>query len=141
MGKAKLQKAPSSDAVEALKNEVQLIFAKQAKKDAEVVDAIGRFADVSKEKFEELEAMPDWMLKEKGWTRRELIIAKKSRLPRSKVPFAIQAAHEATLARIRRTEDAQGAGRIGVAIINLPQRAERQDNSRVVVIEATEVKG
>lgn len=145
MAKARLNAADGDDPVALLKQEVQRIYARQAKKDADVVDAMDRFADFTKEQLAELDAMPPDQLRlvlaSNGFSLREFQIARKARLPKSKVPFALLSAHERNMARIRRTEDAPGATRIGIAIMNLPPRAERQDNERVVVIEATEVKG
>lgn len=139
MAKSRLQ-AIGDDPVGLLRQAVQAIEAQQAKKDAGVIMAMDRWPEVTKEEFERLSLLDTASLRKEGWTKRELQIAKKARLPRAKVPYALQAAQERNLARIRRLEEAAGGAKLNLTI-NVPARAERRDIQDVVVIEATEVKG
>lgn len=139
MALAKRSTPDGDDPVSLLRQEVQGIFAKQAKVDAETVDATTRAHDLSPEQMQSYLDGPDWDVPE-GWTKRTLRIALAASKPRAETSFALISAHERTLARIRRTEDQPSGMRLGIAVMSIPARAERADDTHSVIIEATEVR-
>lgn len=103
-------------------------------RDLEIVHAMDRFAD---EDLAPLTELSDKALKERGWTRRQLKVAMAANLPRAEVPYALQAAHERTLARVRRhSEDSSGAKiNVSNATFNILAPAPRAKDIDVVVVE------
>lgn len=140
MGKALVTKARGESPVDVMRRKVQEIFAQHALEDAQDVAALNKYADYSQEELEVLVEAPIEDLKAKGLSRRALRIALMGLQNSKNVPYAVKALHERTLARIRRTDDAEGLVRLGFAIGQLPPRAPRRDDSEVITIEATEVK-
>ena len=72
-----------------------------------------------------------------GWTPKEVRIAMAANLPKSEAPFFMVAAHERTLARVRRHQEEAGGARINVgnATFNILQPAPRKKDIDVVVVE------
>lgn len=125
--------------------EVDAIKARVAEletEDLSIVGSMNRFADVPEEELALMSVLNEEELAAKGWTRRELRIALYAQKPRAEVPFAMQAAHERTLARTRRHQDEPGGMRINVQnnTFNLPAQAPRRPDSEVIVVEGKEIK-
>jgi hypothetical protein len=114
---------------------------KLARDDLSIVSAMNRFADLGDKDYKELEAMSDDELKILGWTRKKLRIAYAARLPRAAVPYALQAAHERTGMRIRKSDQRPENATINVAIIRIPEAAPRKRDDEVEIIEAKVVRG
>jgi len=129
--KTQLAKRDPEAEIEAIRADVVAL----EMRDLEIVHAMDRFAD---EDLTELSELSDSALKAKGWTRRQLKVAMAANLPRAEVPYALQAAHERTLARVRRhSEDASGV-KINVSggTFNILAPAPRAKATDVVVVEA-----
>src|SRR5678815_268622 len=92
VGKARLTSVEGDDPVALLKQKVQRIYARQAKKDANVVSAIDRGAGMTEEELDRLSALPEEQLRAAGWTPRRLQIARRGLMPKRDVPFALSSA-------------------------------------------------
>lgn len=110
--------------------------------DLGIVESMNRFSEVDEAQIALLEALPDDLLRKQGWTRRQLRVAKYAQLPRSHVPYALQAAQERTLARTRRHVEDSGAARINVqnGTFNIFPPAARKSDAEVRMVDVTEAK-
>jgi hypothetical protein len=141
---ARLPSAPASQeqkspAVRPAVADLQRRFEKIAQRDAGLVEAMNRFADLTDEEFKKLNdllvAGQKDELKARGWSVKALRVALAARLPRAQVPFAMLAAHERTGMRIRRLQPKAASAKVNVAIIQIHERAPRKTDAEVQVVE------
>lgn len=144
MAEDRLQKIPQSEerkapAVRPAVADLQRRFEKIAQRDADLVEAMNRFADITPEELREimdLIAAGDRKgLKAKGWTLKAAQTAILARQPRATVPFAMLAAHERTGMRIRRMQPKASSAKINVNVINISARAPRKRDDEVKIVE------
>ncbi len=119
--------------------DLQRRFEKIAHNDAALVEAMNRFADLTPDETQQLTELVKsgdrTALKARGWTLKAIQTALLARLPKSTVPFALQAAHERTGMRIRRMQPKAAGARVNVAIIQISERAPRKTDAEVEIVE------
>lgn len=137
MSKALTARDPAAE-IEAIKDRVTQLEAG----DLGIVHSMNRAFDFDENELALYEALTDEELEQKGWTRRELRVAKAANRPRSDVPYALQAAQERTLARTRRHVEEAGGARINIqgGTFNILAPGPRKTDAEVRIVDVNEAK-
>jgi hypothetical protein len=106
-------------------------------RDLGITHDMDRAADLSADELTKMMGKTDKEIAAAGWTRRGIRIALYALNPRGEAPYFLQAAHERTLARVRRhSEDASGVNiNVKGGTFNILAPAPRARDIDVVVVE------